>query len=36
MFDSNAELREEFALASPDEKPRTYIIKPSAGMQGQG
>jgi hypothetical protein len=33
---SNSELHEEFSLAAPDEKPRTYIVKPSAGLQGQG
>ncbi|KAJ4460889.1 putative tubulin polyglutamylase TTLL6 [Paratrimastix pyriformis] len=31
-----AELTEEFALARPGEKPRTYIVKPSAGSQGAG
>ncbi|KAA6391330.1 MAG: putative tubulin-tyrosine ligase family protein [Streblomastix strix] len=31
-----AELQEEFALATPEEKPRTYIVKPSAGSQGHG
>ncbi|KAA6388124.1 MAG: putative tubulin-tyrosine ligase family protein, partial [Streblomastix strix] len=30
------ELQEEFALAAPGEKTRTYIVKPSAGSQGHG
>ncbi|KAH7827966.1 putative Tubulin polyglutamylase TTLL13 [Monocercomonoides exilis] len=32
----SAELNEEFALAQPGERPRTYIVKPTAGSQGQG
>ncbi|KAK2949732.1 putative tubulin-tyrosine ligase family protein [Blattamonas nauphoetae] len=32
----NADLEEEFALAQPNEKPRTYIVKPSSGTQGVG
>jgi predicted ATP-grasp superfamily ATP-dependent carboligase len=36
IYFSNLELHEEFTLAAPDEKPRTYIVKPSAGCQGQG
>jgi len=27
---------EEFALARPGDRPRTYIVKPSAGSQGAG
>ncbi|KAK2960417.1 putative tubulin-tyrosine ligase family protein [Blattamonas nauphoetae] len=32
----NVELQEEFGLAQPHEKPRTYIVKPSLGTQGIG
>ncbi|KAK2960428.1 putative tubulin-tyrosine ligase family protein [Blattamonas nauphoetae] len=32
----SAEIQEEFGLAQPNEKPRTYIVKPSSGSQGHG